>query len=83
MGVPAIASDIGGFAETIQNDVTGWLVPSNDAAKLALTIAAALRQPPGQRKAMMQAAMEHAHTHYDKRKMVADTLAVYGELVQG
>lgn len=80
MGVPVIATALGGYEETISQGETGWLVPPNDAAKLAGAIVTALRQTPERRAAMTQKAMQAARAHYGKPKMVADTLKVYEEL---
>jgi glycosyltransferase involved in cell wall biosynthesis len=44
-GRPAIASAIGGLTEVVQDGVTGWLVPPNDPAALARTIAQAVTRP--------------------------------------
>jgi len=80
MGVPAIATDLGGFTETISPGETGWLVPPNDTKKLAEAITAALTQTPEQRASMTHKAQQNVYAHYDKKKMVADTLKVYEEL---
>jgi lipid-A-disaccharide synthase len=80
MGVPVIATDLGGFSETIQNGVTGWLVPVDNPQAMAEAIAKALNQTSDQRKAMAAAAMQHVNAHYGKQRMVDETLAVYREL---
>jgi glycosyltransferase involved in cell wall biosynthesis len=82
MGVPAIASAIGGFTETIASGETGWLVPPNDPAGLAAAIAQALALSPAARASLTQKAMSATRARYDKRKMVADTLSVYAELTR-
>jgi glycosyltransferase involved in cell wall biosynthesis len=80
MGVPVIATNIGAFAETIKPGETGWLVPPHDAKTLSDALATALSQTPEQRAAMASAGIAHVRALYDKRKMVADTIAVYEEL---
>jgi glycosyltransferase involved in cell wall biosynthesis len=82
MGVPVIASAIGGFAETIRHEKTGWLVPPNDPGRLAKTIAEVMGQTPEQRAQLTKTAMQEARVRYDKRKMVASTLAVYEEVIR-
>jgi glycogen(starch) synthase len=44
-GVPCIASRVGGLAETVQDGVTGILVPPEDVSGLAGAIAGVLRDP--------------------------------------
>lgn len=83
MGVPVIATDLGGFIENIQPGKTGWLVPPNDAPRLADAILQVLSQTPEQRTIMTNAAMRIVHTRYNKHQMIADTLAVYEELMSG
>ncbi len=82
MGVPVIASDLGGYRETIRPGITGWLVPPADPQKLADAVLHALGQTPEQRKAMTQTPMHQTRSRYDKRKMVADTLKVYEDILK-
>jgi glycosyltransferase involved in cell wall biosynthesis len=82
MGVPVIASAIGGFTETIVHGQTGWLVPPGDARKLADAIGEAFALETSARAALVQKAISAARARYDRRKMVADTLAVYAELAR-
>lgn len=35
MGIPTIATSVGGFPEVIQDGKTGWIVPPNNADALA------------------------------------------------
>jgi glycosyltransferase involved in cell wall biosynthesis len=80
MGVPVIATALGGFKETIRPG-TGWLVPPGDAKRLASCIMEVINLAPERRAAIAGAAMANARARYDKHKMIADTLAVYKELV--
>lgn len=80
MGVPVIASELGGYIETIGGREAGSLVPPNDPRKLAEAIQEAFAQNAGQRVARAGAAIAYARAHYNKHKMVADTLGVYAEL---
>ena len=45
VGVPVVASAVGGLAEVVRHDQEGWLVPPNDPAALAASIQRALRTP--------------------------------------
>lgn len=82
MGVPIIATNIGGHNETIRNGETGWLIEPNNPQKLADAIVQAFNQTAEQRAAMAQKAVHHVYDHYDKQKMIAKTLAVYDELMR-
>ena len=55
----------------------------NILGRLADAILDALHQPPSQRAAMTATAMQEARSRYDRRRMIADTLAVYDELTRG
>ncbi len=80
MGVPVIATRLGGFTETISHGETGFLVDVDDPAALAQAMVDVLTMPREERSALIDKARRHARMRYDKWKMVADTLAVYDEL---
>jgi glycosyltransferase involved in cell wall biosynthesis len=82
MKVPVVATDLGGFSETLKDSDFGALVPPGDARHLAAAIAALLDQDPQSPDyaARAQAAHDRVAALYDTRKMVADTLKVYAEL---
>ena len=46
LGKPVIASDAGGITECVTDDVTGWLFPRGDSARLAELIGRALKERP-------------------------------------
>lgn len=81
MGRPVVATDHGGSRETIIRGETGWLVPPNDAAVLAAAITEALNLDPSHRSILATRAMAHIADHFTREKMVAETLAVYSELL--
>lgn len=58
-GVPVVASRVGGLSTTVQDGVTGLLVPEGDVAALARGIAALLADEP-RRRAMGRRAREWA-----------------------
>jgi len=81
MGRPVIASDLGGFRETIVDGVTGLLFPPGDADSLASAIAGALALDDAQRTALAADAMANIQATFTRERMCAATLDVYRELV--
>ncbi len=75
---PVIAADLGGPRETVEDGVTGWLVPPGDAPALAEAIARVLALPDGERAAVGAAARQRVPT---LEAMQAATLAVYREVL--
>lgn len=45
LGVPVLATNVGGTPEIIEHEITGWLVPPGDPVALAQTMADVLREP--------------------------------------
>ena len=88
MGTPVIATDIGAPPETVKSaprvtagEATGWLVPPNDAARLAEAIAAALALSPEERGRMGERAHRHAARNFSLEGMKQQTLKVYDRLL--
>ena len=81
MGRPVIATDLGGFQESIRSGETGWLVPPGDADTLSKTIETALSLDSRQRAVLATQAMGHVAEHFLNEKMCQETLAVYAELL--
>jgi len=81
MGVPTIATAIGGSKETIIPDVTGWLVPPNDSDALAKAIDKVLLLSNDERDHIAVQAAYHARANFTKEQMTDATLIVYDELV--
>jgi D-inositol-3-phosphate glycosyltransferase len=80
-GVPVVASRVGGLATTIQDGVTGVLVPGGDEAALGAAIGALLADEPRRRVLGRQAAAwVQAFAWPRVARAVAD---LYGELVPG
>ena len=83
MGRPVIASDIGGFRETIVDGVTGLLVPPGDAASLATALASALGLSIDHRESLAAEASAHIEARFTRAHMCAATLDVYREVIAG
>ena len=88
MGCPVIATAIGAPPETVlappkasADQMTGWLVPPNDAATLAERIADSLKLAGEPRRAMSGRARAHAVHNFSLSAMQRATLAVYDEIL--
>jgi glycosyltransferase involved in cell wall biosynthesis len=80
MGCPIVASDLGGFRETIIEGVTGLLVPPGDPNQLARAIAGALALSTSHRDALAAEAKRNVRSLFTRERMCAATLDVYREL---
>jgi glycosyltransferase involved in cell wall biosynthesis len=80
LGVPAIASRVGGLAEVLRDGETGLLVEVGDAAGLAGALAK-LAGDPGYGREMGEAAAREQRARYTLDRMVDDYLAVYAAAV--
>lgn len=81
MGRPVVASDHGGAREIVLPGETGWLVEPGNAQALAAGLRESLSLNSSAREAMAHAAIRHAHRHFTKQRMCADTMKVYRELL--
>ena len=85
-GLPVIASDAGGFRETIisrspENGGTGWLVPPSDATALAMAIESAMTQNAPARAQMVSNGRAYVEANFRQEVMCAKTLEIYAELI--
>lgn len=80
MGVPAVASNLGGFTETIVDGETGLLVPPGVAVALAVALERLLDLGRDGRAAMGHLARDRARALYAVSTLQAETLAVYRRL---
>lgn len=80
-GTPVIASNVGGLAFLVQDNVTGFHVPNGDSDALCekLTV---LLQDADLRKSMGMRSAEYAHT-YDWERITLQIMKVYKNLLAG
>ncbi|MBK6898704.1 MAG: glycosyltransferase [bacterium] len=76
LGVPAIASRVGGLAEVLRHGETGLLVEVGDAAGLAGALAG-LAGDPQEGRRLGEAAAREQRERYTLNRMVDDYLGVY------
>ena len=83
MGCAVVATAHGGAAETVEDLVTGWLVPPGDVEALAGVIDHALAMGAEDRAALGARARASVLARYTVTGMQAATLDVYRELLVG
>lgn len=81
MKKPIIASNHGAALEVIENQVTGWLIPSGDAAALAKFLDDALDLPIKQREEMGEKGRIRMQSFFSKESMASKTIALYQNLM--
>jgi D-inositol-3-phosphate glycosyltransferase len=79
-GTPVIASRVGGLQHTVEDGVTGFLVPAGDEDALAEKLLLILSD--GQLRGRLGANGRHAAARYTWRSVADKVLAVYEELWQ-
>ena len=82
MGVPVVASSLGGFTETVIEGETGFLVPPGAAQALAGAIERMLDLSADQRAAMGEKGRERVHQLYSKQALQTATMAVYQRVLR-
>jgi glycosyltransferase involved in cell wall biosynthesis len=81
-GLPAVATDVGGVGEVVDDEETGILVPPGDPVALA----AALRKmagDPERRRTLGRAARRRVTERYGAARLIGDVDALYRELTGG
>jgi D-inositol-3-phosphate glycosyltransferase len=81
-GVPVVTSAVGGFLDTVVDQVTGVLVPPKDPAALAAALGRLL-DDPARAAAMGRAGRERAVSSYSWPSVAAETARVYADVVDG
>jgi glycosyltransferase involved in cell wall biosynthesis len=77
MGLPIIASDLGGARETVDPGVTGYLSLPGDAAPLAARLATLVTMPLAKRQAMGAAGFARIRALFTTQSLQRQTLALY------
>jgi glycosyltransferase involved in cell wall biosynthesis len=82
MGRIVIGTNHGGATETIQDGVTGFLIPPNDPQALAEALDKVLDMPAAAREEMARRSIESVRNDFSKARMCARTLEVYRDLIR-
>ncbi|GEM46148.1 glycosyltransferase family 4 protein [Deinococcus cellulosilyticus] len=81
-GIPVVASNIGGPAEIISHQWTGWLFQNADVQDLKNSLMEVLDCPPRQLEAITRNAQQALLQHYDWKSVATQTLQVYSVLLR-
>lgn len=81
-GLPAIATDVGGVAEVIEDGVTGHIVPPGDVSAFAAGMRRLAASPTAARKQMGSAARARVVQCFDIRAIVRRWIDLYEELLE-
>lgn len=80
LGLPAVATAVGGVPEVVIHERTGLLVPANEAQPVADALLRLLRDPALARR-LGDAGREHARGRYSLERMLDDTERIYAEVL--
>jgi glycosyltransferase involved in cell wall biosynthesis len=80
MGLPVVASDVGGLPEVVRTGETGLLVPPADPEPLAKTMSDLLADPE-RRREFGAAGAEMVRKDFTRERMAEETCAVYERLL--
>jgi len=80
VGVPVVATAVGGVPELVRDGENGWLVPRADAAGLASALAAALADP-GERARRGAAGQALVAAHYTFAAQAAQTADAFRQVL--
>ena len=80
-GLPVVATRVIGTTEVVADGATGLLVPPEDSAALAEAVGQLLADP-ALRERYGQAGRQRYREHFTSRRMAAQTLGVYEQVLQ-
>ena len=83
MGIITVGTAHGGACETIDDGVTGFLVPPCDIDALAAKLDEVLDLPADRKAAIRAAALDSVRTNFSTDRMCAETIALYRSLDAG
>jgi glycosyltransferase involved in cell wall biosynthesis len=79
IGLPVVATRVGGVAELVEDGVTGLLVEPDDADGLADALATLIGDPE-RREALGRAAVQRIADRFDAREAGTEMLGLYRRL---
>jgi glycosyltransferase involved in cell wall biosynthesis len=79
---PVVATHVGGVAELVNPEISGWLVPARNPAALARAMGSLMSQSPEERREMGLKGQRHVAAHYTLEAMADRWMTLYRELLQ-
>jgi glycosyltransferase involved in cell wall biosynthesis len=80
-GLPIVATSVGGTAEVVCNEESGWLVPPRNAEALADAMLRLMELPEAARRSMGERGREHVRMNYGLGRVVGGWEATYREVL--
>ncbi|MFI5329960.1 MAG: glycosyltransferase [Desulfobaccales bacterium] len=80
VGLPVIASAVGGLPEVVTDGENGLLIPPQDPEALAMALERLLEDPAGA-KQLGENARHHVETHYSLERLGREINGIYEELI--
>ncbi|WP_422393005.1 Putative glycosyltransferase EpsD [Moorella humiferrea] len=81
VGLPVVATDVGGNREVVLDTRSGFLVPPKDSDALACSMLQLMDMYPEERQCMGQVARTHIEANYSLERVVDQWEALYRELL--
>lgn len=79
-GVPVVATDVGGVRSVVEDEVSGYITQPRDAEAIARAIRALL-DDGDKRRVMGAAGRVHVRERFSSTRLIADTHALYEDLL--
>ena len=80
-GLASVTTDVGGTAEIVRHERTGYVVPPSNAEALGAAMSRLMNLPAGERRAFGLAAREHVAAHYEAAVVLSKWEDLYRELL--
>jgi glycosyltransferase involved in cell wall biosynthesis len=82
VGIPIVATNVGGNAEIVAEGVNGFLAPPGDEAALAAAMKRVLDLPDAERALMAERGRQRARDKFEIQRILDRWEALYGELLK-
>jgi len=80
-GLASVTTDVGGTAEIVRHERTGYILPPGNAETLAAAMSRMMSLPVAERRALGLAARDHVASHYEAAVELSKWEDLYRELL--